>query len=260
MIQDRARRSAPKLNAEGFTASNGWLHRFVRRYSLSLVHSKGQANNGDKAWAKERIEGVRQEMSKVDLEHIFNMGETGLFYRSFPKFEYITKHEAPAGGDLRTAPRSCKALEAEERVTIVACSNTTGSLKLPLAIVSTEENTRIFQRLRRPRIPHFTQRNAWLDSSLCQRWFDEIFVPFVKKNLTGRKAVLLWDTRWGLAVKNDDPQILLVSLPPKITPARQAMNLGILKSLKVQYKTEMLARLAPVLEDWEAVRARKVLK
>lgn len=36
------------------------------------------------------------------------------------------------------------------------------------------------------------------------------------------------------------------------------MDMGILHALKCQYKIEMVARLAAVIEDWDAVRARKI--
>ena len=36
------------------------------------------------------------------------------------------------------------------------------------------------------------------------------------------------------------------------------MDMGILFALKCQYKTEMVANLAALIEDWDSVRACKI--
>ncbi|CAN0051650.1 unnamed protein product, partial [Ectocarpus sp. 8 AP-2014] len=100
-------------------------------------------------------------------------------------------------------------------------------------------------------------KSAWLDSSICQRWFDEVFVPFVKSK-TGRKVALIWDNCPGHKIINTDPQIVIICLPPNVTSVFQPMDIGILFALKCLYKTEMVAMLADLIEDWDTVRARHI--
>ena len=69
---------------------------------------------------------------------------------------------------------------------------------------------------------------------------------------------LLWDNCPGHIIKNEDPQIVIIFLPPNVTSVFQPMDMGVLFALKCQYKTEMVAKLAALIEDWDSVRARKI--
>ncbi|CAN0413013.1 unnamed protein product, partial [Pylaiella littoralis] len=256
MIQTQATRFASDMNVTDFTASNGWLHRFLGRYGFAHINLHGEAGDVDRGKAEREIAKIREQLEEFDVELIFNMDETGLFYRCFPRGTYVTRAEGAAGVNKKTA-RGSKAMKAKDRCTVVACCNTTGSLKVPLAVIHTAKDPMVFRHVRKPPCPYYAQQSAWLDSSICQRWFDEVFVPFVKKN-TGKKVVLLWDNCPGHKIKNDDPQIVIIFLPPNVTSVFQPMDMGVLFALKSQYKTEMVIRLAALIEDWDTVRARKI--
>ena len=187
---------------------------------------------------------------------IFNMNETGLLYRCFPRGTYVTRAEGAEGVNKKTALGS-KAMKAKDRCTVAACCNTTGSLKVPLAVIHTAKDRMVFRHVRKPPCPYYAQQSAWLDSSICQRWFDEVFVPLIKKT-TGKKVALLWDNCTGHRIKNNDLQIIIIFLPPNFTPVFQPMDMGVLLALKCQYKTEMVMRLAALIEDWDTSRARKI--
>ena len=68
----------------------------------------------------------------------------------------------------------------------------------------------------------------------------------------------MWDNCPGHIIKNEDPQIVIIFLPPNVTSVFQPMDMGVLFALKCQYKTEMVAKLAALIEDWDSVRARKI--
>ncbi|CAM9902930.1 unnamed protein product, partial [Ectocarpus sp. 13 AM-2016] len=222
MIQTQATKFALEIDVSDFKSSKGWLHRFIKRYGLKHINLHGEAGDVDKAKTEEKIAKIREQLEGFDVELIFNMDETGLVFHCFPRGPWLNRKTA--GGS--------KAMKAKDRCTVVACCNTTGSLKVPLAVISTAKNLMVFRHVRRPPIP------AWLDSSICQWWFDEVFVPFVKKT-TGKKVALLWDNCPGHIIKNDDPQIVIIFLPPNVTSVYQPMDMGILFALKCQYKTEM---------------------
>ncbi|CAM9654080.1 unnamed protein product, partial [Ascophyllum nodosum] len=107
-------------------------------------------------------------------------------------------------------------MKAKERCTVVACCNTTGSLMVPRAVISTAKNPLVFRHVRKSPIPYYAQLSVWLGSSIFQRLFDEVFAPFVKIS-TGRKVALVWDTCPGHIIGNNDPQITIIFLPPNVT-------------------------------------------
>ena len=255
MIQDRAVKFASEMGIK-FAASNGWLHRFLKRYQFKHINLHGEAGDVDQEKVQEKIAQIREQLKEFDVEFIFNMDETGLFYRCFPRGTYVTRQEDAAGVNKKNA-RGSKAMKAKDRCTVVACCNTTGSLMVPLAVVGKAAKPMVFRKVREPPCPYYAQASAWLDASLCQRWFDEVFVPFVK-NKTARKVALIWVNCPGHKIINNDPQIVFIFLPPLVTSVFQPMDMGTLFTLKCQYKTEMVARLSDLIEDWDTVRARNI--
>ncbi|CAN0416956.1 unnamed protein product, partial [Ectocarpus sp. 12 AP-2014] len=256
MIQTQAAKFASEMNVTDFNASKGWLHRFLGRYGFTHINLHGEAGDVDRTKAEKEIAKIREQLEGFDVELIFNMDETGLFYRYFPRGTYITRAEGAAGVNKKTA-RGSKAMKAKDRCTVIACCNTTGSLKVPLAVIHTAKKPMVFGRVRKQACLYYAQQSAWLDSSICQRWFDEVFVPFVKKT-TGKKVALLWDNCPGHRIKNDDTKTVIIFLPPMVTSVFQPMDMGVLVALKGQYKTEMVMRLAALIEDWDTARARKI--
>lgn len=85
---------------------------------------------------------------------------------------------------------------------------------------------------------------------------DEVFIPYPKT--TRRPVFLPWGSFPGHIVTCDDPQIT-ICLPPNVTSVCHLMlDMGVPQSLKVQYKSEMVMLLADLIEEWDAVRARKI--
>ena len=180
MIQTQATKFASEMGVGDFKASKGWLHRFLNRYGFEHINLNGKGGAVDQRKYQELIAEIREQLEGFDLEFIFNMDETGLFYRRFPRGTYITRQDRAAGVNKKTA-RGSKAMKAKDRCTVVACRNTTGSLMVPRAVISTAKNPMVVRHVGRARCPYYAQSIAWLDSSVCLRWFDEVFVPFVKK-------------------------------------------------------------------------------
>ncbi|CAB1100962.1 unnamed protein product [Ectocarpus sp. CCAP 1310/34] len=152
MIQAQALEIAAQMGKTNFRATKGWLHRFLKRYSFTRVQLHGEAGDVDKQKVAEEIERIREQLQEFDVEFIFNMDETGLFFRCFPKGTYVTRGEAAAGVNSKTA-RGSQAMKAKDRCTVVACCNTTGSLMVPLAVISTLKKPMVFRHGRKPPCP-----------------------------------------------------------------------------------------------------------
>ena len=154
MIQTQATKFASEMGVADFKASKGWLHRFLNRYGFEHINLHGEAGDVDQRKYQER-----EQLEGFDIEFIFNMDETGLFYRCFPRGTYITRQEPAAGVNKKTA-RGSKAMKAKDRCTVVACCNTTGSLMVPLAVIITAKNPMVFRQVRKPRCPYYAQSSA----------------------------------------------------------------------------------------------------
>ena len=75
--------------------------------------------------------------SGYNLDPIFNCDETGLYYKSLPQKFLAARIEKSADGRKTQ----------KERVTINACSNAAGKIKLPLLLIGKAKNPRCFKNV-----------------------------------------------------------------------------------------------------------------
>lgn len=89
--------------------------------------------------------------------------------------------------------------KAKDRVTINACANVTGTIKLPLLIIGKSKRPRCFAGMNMDALPviYRNSSTAWMNAEIFFSWFHEHFVPYVRVKLTQMhlepKALLLLD-------------------------------------------------------------------
>ena len=178
----------------------------------------------------------------MTLNQIFNCEETGLYYQLFPKKTLAAHSEKRADG--RKAPK--------QRVTINACSNASGMIKLPLLLIGKYKNPRCFKHIKKEFVPvtYNNQSNAWMSTSIFSDWFHHTFVPTVRKKLrelgVEPKAVLVLDNCSAHPnedeLVSEDQKIVAKFLPPNVTSLIQPMDQGVLESLKRCYRRKLLEK------------------
>jgi hypothetical protein len=74
-----------------------------------------------------------------------------------------------------------------------------------------------------------------MDVETCWKWFNEVFVPEVKRR-TGRPVLLLMDNTLGHFDAFEHDNIRVVFFPPNCTSWKQPCDMGIIAALKKRYK------------------------
>ncbi len=140
-------------------------------------------------------------------------------------------------------------------MTLITCTNATGTHKIPLAMIGKAEHPRCFRAKSCP-LPYKAQKNAWNDYTLTKWWFHDVFLPEVKKR-TSNKVALIADN-FGSHDPDDtllqDPQVEWVLLPPNCTSVHQPMDQGIIAALKRRYKRQLLQVMVSNLEKYDELR------
>ena len=141
----------------------------------------------------------------------------------------------------------------KDRVTLMACANATGSIKLPLLFIHKSLNPRCFKNVEKNDLPveYYAQKSSWMDSSIFKTWFHETFVPRCRKALgekgLAKRAILLLDNAPSHpdveSLSSSDGEISCLYLPPNTTSLIQPMDQGVLENMKRQYKRDLLLRL-----------------
>ncbi len=201
------------------------------------------------------VEPMREKLAQFIKDHeltlnqVFNCDKSGLFWRLLP-------NKTLAGRCEKTA-KSFK--KPNDRVTILASANATGTFRLPLLLIGKSKCPRALKNVNLSALPliYKSQKKAWMDSAIFKSWFFEHFVPsvasYLRDNGLSRKAVLIMDNApshpQSDCLQSPDGAFTCLFLPPNTTSILQPMDQGVLENLKRRYKSALLQKLLISLES-----------
>ena len=111
--------------------STGWLDAFKARYKIKKFRRHGESGAVDRVVVEEELSELREDLKDVDSEDIYNMDETGLFWKTSPDGTLATKQTA--GGKHEKA-----------QITANFCCNATGTRKLKPWFIGKAKTSRCF--------------------------------------------------------------------------------------------------------------------
>jgi len=249
LLKSQAMKFYEKLeNTEGipeeekFTASDGWLSRWKKRYGVRELKVSGEKLSAINQM--NQLEKFKRRLLRMMIRHdlqaeqIYNADETGLYYRMLPDKTLASKEEKAAPGYKKS----------KDRVTLMACSNVTGDHKLKPVLIGKSKNPRVFSRnkIDKSTLPvwYENQKSAWMSAAIFEKWFKTEFVPEVKKFLKSKnlpeKALLIVDNARCHPQKLSVRGIEMIFFPPNITSIGQPMDQGVLESYKRKYRKLLL--------------------
>lgn len=138
ILCQQARKFAGMLNNNDFKASNGWLIRFRDRHGITFQGIQGESNsapvNDVKSWRDREMQKI---LDKYPPDNIFNADEAGLFFQLLPDRTLAFKGEKCKGGK-----------KSKQRLTVLLCTNSTGSQKLKPLVIGKSMNPRCFKNVK----------------------------------------------------------------------------------------------------------------
>ncbi|CAH0725634.1 unnamed protein product, partial [Brenthis ino] len=212
-----------------------------------LGYSSFKASNG---WL--RNFKFRHGVRELDLAET---DETGLVWKALPKTTLASKRESSAPGHK----------VSKERVTVLNCANSTGNHKLPLLLIGKSRNPRAFKNVKKLPLFYKSQPKAWMTAALFTEWYDEVFIPEVKKHQKsvgkeGSKVLLIVDNAsthpTAELLERENGQFKTTFLPPNVTSLLQPMDQSVIETMKRHYRRQLLRKLLiEGAEDEELVLA-----
>ena len=221
---------------EDFVASSGWFERFKFRANLHNIFLKGEAASADLVAAKEFCDHIFPAAVKeggYNSSQVFNVDETGLFWKRLPKRTYISRQESAAPGFK----------VSKDRLTLLLGGNANGDCKLKPLLVYHSENPRALKGVDKMNLPVYwrANRKAWVTGVLFLDWVKNCAIPEFKKyceteNLEFKILVLL-DNAPGHPAYLDDmcDNVKFLFMPPNTTSVIQPMDQGVISNFKSYY-------------------------
>ncbi|XP_004386991.1 tigger transposable element-derived protein 1-like [Trichechus manatus latirostris] len=244
LFEDLKREQGEGAESETFGASRGWFARFKARHSLHGIGASGEATAADAEAASKYPILLRRVIQDGGYtpRQVFNVDETGLFWKRLPDRTFISLEEKSALG--------FKA--ARDLLTLLLGSNAAGDFKLKPLLVYPSENPRALKGFSKPNLPVVwrSHKKAWVTMSLFQEWFVHFFCPAVERycaqNGLPYKALLILDSAPGHPGNLDDlsDHVRVEYLPKNTTALIQPMNQDVIATFKACYLRRVFHLLA----------------
>ena len=121
-----------------FMASTGWIWRFGKHHNIRQLSLQGEKLSADQPAADQFVPEFQAFIAKngYSLDQVFNCDESGLHYKLLPNKSLVTAFEKSAAGRKRQ----------KEHVIINACSNASGTIKLPLLLIGKSKKHPVLQK------------------------------------------------------------------------------------------------------------------
>ena len=242
LLTTRALTIASELDIEGFHASNGWLEKFIRKSPVQpsfKLHGKGGSVLPSSH--VERMEQIRDIAKHYHVSNIYNMDESGLFYRMGPQRIYLS------GFEQRDAVRGTEFGKHKKRVTIVLACDADGTHVLPVSYIGSDNNPRCFRngRLNSQKNRYWSQKNSWMDSKGFDHWIKWWYSEVQSRSIG--PWLLIIDNCGGRELEVSLPGVRIELLPPRTTAKYQPLDLGLVGHSKIRYRSVLLRIVIEVM-------------
>ncbi|KAM3911403.1 tigger transposable element-derived protein 4-like isoform 1-T2 [Leptodactylus fuscus] len=237
MLQEKALHIAAQLGFHHFHASNGWLNRFRTRHNIVFHPVSGASvemrDDDAMAW-KECLQVITGGYADSD---IYNMEETGLFFKAIPEQTSLEKSA------------QCKGWP-EERLTMALCANLCGDKEQPLVVHTTTGHP---HRTDDPSLGVWRHANkrAWMTRQIYRSWIENLND---RMRLQERRILLFA----GIVPCHSTEKLSHVEvklLPADGTSWGPPMHQGVIRAFKIHYRKKLLCSLLARTEDGQSVQA-----
>ena len=223
----------------------GFVDKFKKRHSIVFKKMFGESGAADPADAVEWIKAHAPVFASYEKKDIFNMDETGVFFRALPHGTLCFSNENVKGNKAQ-----------KDRITVVVCANGDGSCS-SLWAIGKSQNPRCFKTLK-PCLPYKANKKAWMTRDLFNAWLLE----FDKGRRDAKRNALLLLDNCPVHTVGEDINLThtkVLMLPPNLTSVMQPMDMGVIKAMKSHYRSLLCAKMLNAVEGSQA-ELTKILK
>jgi len=216
--------------------SKGWLTRFKKRHNLRYHTFHGEAASVPSS-IHDQIRQIRTICDQYEPSEIYNIDETGLFWRRMPN----------GGLSYRKVARKKK---DKTRISLVVTTNADGSDRMPLWIIGSAKTPRALRGVNFQALGCVWcyNKKAWMRQDIIERWLRAFYarIPIHKR------ALLLLDNASphiaGLKSTPPPAHIRVIFFPANATSVYQPLDQGIIQNIKHHYRKKWMRWMIAILD------------
>ena len=220
---------AESLGVNNFTASNGYIERFIRRNNIALVKFRGEASTVSESTVENWKPKLQQLIKDYNAYDIYNMDELGLFYQEVPRKTYAVKGTQVKGHKF-----------SKTRVTVLLTANMTGTHKLLPLVIGKCENPRCFKNVKRKPCIYRSNTKAWMTTTIFNEYLKKLNSHFIQTN---RKVLFFADNHITHVKAKKYSNIKLEFFPANTTSVLQPLDQGVISTFKLKYRQSMIKHM-----------------
>ena len=225
---------------DGFVASDGWLEKWKATYAIKEKRIVGERGGVPEETVPSWIERLQELSEGYSLENIWNMDESGCFFKALPDTGLVEKGKQEKRGK-----------KSKQRFTVAFFVSTAGQKIDEPIFIWKSKLPRCFKRLRNPSRPgnihYFSNSKSWMTSEIFETLLSKLNRKLVFEN---RKVILFLDNATYHPELMDDKfsNIKIVFLPKNTTSRLQPLDAGIIRNFKVKYRINDNASAAEIVQ------------
>ena len=198
LLNTKANSFAKQFEVEG-AVSHSWIQRWKIRHNISskVICGESASVSDDVVndWKQATLPVILRQYSPSD---IFNLDETGLFWKVTPQRTLAFKNDSCHGGK-----------HSKFRISVLVGANMVGE-KLPLLVIGKSAHPRVFRNEYVP-LEYKSNKKAWMTSVLFEEYVHKLDSQMVSQN---RNIALIVDNCPSHPKIQNLRSITLIFLPP----------------------------------------------
>ena len=184
------------------------------------------------------MEGTPEIIHGYKPEDVWNMDESGCFWKALPDKGFAQKGKACHGGK-----------SSKVQLMVAFFVNASGDKEKPVVIWKSAK-PRCFKGINKSHLPveYFDQQKAWMSGDIMHKLLSKLNTCLRKESC----SIILFMDNAGCHpedVASKYSNVKVVFLPPNTTPVLQPLDLGITKNFKVHYRKLLLCHILSKIEE-----------
>ena len=237
ILRVKAQQFGNDMGITNFTYSNGWLHRFKARHNISQHVLSGEGASVSPQVISDGREKAADVIKSYAPKDVFNMDETGLFFRMMPDRSLTTKDSVKGTKKMK------------DRITVSLCTNADGTEKEKPLVIGKSKNPRCFKNFHHELyVDYKNNQRSWMTGEIYVNWLKSFNS---KMKLQNRHVLLLLDNAPTHVATQPLSNVKLHFLPPTTTSHLQPLDAGIIQAFKGHYRRHQLQHIVTSIDKSE---------